>query len=39
MLERLQRTPEPFNITCHHLEKYLETNIRSKEFKPQAEKT
>lgn len=39
MLERLQRTPEPLDIACRHLEEYLETNIRSKESKAQTEKT
>jgi TetR/AcrR family transcriptional repressor of nem operon len=33
MLERLQRTREPLNIACRHLEEYLETNIRAKESK------
>ena len=33
MLERLQRTREPLNIACRHLEGYLETNIRAKESK------
>jgi hypothetical protein len=32
-LEWLQRTPEPLNIACRHLEEYLETNIRAKESK------
>ena len=33
MLERLQRTPEPLNIACRHLEEYLETNIRARKSK------
>jgi hypothetical protein len=33
MFERLQRTPEPLNFACRHLEEYLETNIRVKESK------
>jgi TetR/AcrR family transcriptional regulator, transcriptional repressor for nem operon len=39
MLERLQRTPEPLNIACSHLEEYLETNIRTKESKALTENT
>jgi TetR/AcrR family transcriptional repressor of nem operon len=40
MLERLQRTPEPLNIACRHLQEYLETtSIRAKESKARAEKT
>jgi TetR/AcrR family transcriptional repressor of nem operon len=35
MLERLQRTPEPLDIACRHLEEYLEANIRTKESKSQ----
>jgi TetR/AcrR family transcriptional repressor of nem operon len=33
MLERLQRTPEPLNIACRHLEEYLDTNIRARKSK------
>jgi TetR/AcrR family transcriptional repressor of nem operon len=29
MLERLQRTAEPLNIACRHLEEYLETRVRA----------
>jgi TetR/AcrR family transcriptional repressor of nem operon len=39
MLERLQRTPEPLNIACRHLEEYLETGIRAKESKAHTERT
>jgi TetR/AcrR family transcriptional regulator, transcriptional repressor for nem operon len=39
MLERLQRTPEPLNVACRHLDEYFETSIRMKESKPQAKKT
>jgi hypothetical protein len=39
MLERLQRTPEPLNIACRHLEEYLETNIRAKKSKASTERT
>lgn len=39
MLERLQRTLEPLNIACRHLEEYLETNIRAKESKARTERT
>jgi TetR/AcrR family transcriptional repressor of nem operon len=35
MLERLQRTPQPLDIACRHLEEYLEANIRAKESKSQ----
>jgi TetR/AcrR family transcriptional repressor of nem operon len=35
MLERLQRTPEPLDIACRHLEEYLEANIRATESKSQ----
>jgi TetR/AcrR family transcriptional repressor of nem operon len=38
MLERLQRTPEPLNIACRHLEEYLETNIRARKSKAKTEK-
>jgi len=33
MLERLQRTPEPLNIACRHLQDFLETSIRANESK------
>jgi len=39
MLERLQKTPEPLNIACRHLEEYLETRIRAEESKPREKKT
>jgi TetR/AcrR family transcriptional regulator, transcriptional repressor for nem operon len=39
MLERLQKNPEPLNIACRHLEDYLETRVRAKQSKAQAEKT
>jgi TetR/AcrR family transcriptional regulator, transcriptional repressor for nem operon len=39
MLERLQKNREPLNITCRHLEAYLEKNIRTKQSKSQTEKT
>jgi TetR/AcrR family transcriptional repressor of nem operon len=39
MLERLQKTPEPLNIACRHLEEYLETRIRAEESKPRGKKT
>jgi TetR/AcrR family transcriptional repressor of nem operon len=39
MLERLQKNPEPLNIACRHLEQYLETSVRAKQSKAQAEKT
>jgi len=35
MLERLQRTPQPLEIACRHIEEYLEANIRAKESKSQ----
>jgi TetR/AcrR family transcriptional regulator, transcriptional repressor for nem operon len=38
MLERLQRTPEPLTIACHHLAESLETHIRSKESNAQTER-
>ena len=37
MLERLQKTPEPLNIVCRHLEEYLEANIRAKQSNAQTE--
>ena len=39
MLERLQRSQDPLNIACRHLEEYLETSIRAKQSKAQAERT
>lgn len=39
MLSRLQRSDEPLAIACGHLEKYLETEIRSKESKSLREKS
>jgi TetR/AcrR family transcriptional repressor of nem operon len=39
MLERLQKTPEPLNIACRHLEEYLETRIQAEESKPRGKKT
>jgi TetR/AcrR family transcriptional repressor of nem operon len=39
MLERLQKNPRPLNIACRHLEEYLETRVRAKKSKAQAEKT
>jgi len=39
MLERLQKSPEPLNITCRHLEEYFEKNIRAIQSKAQREKT
>ena len=39
MLERLQKNSEPLNIACRHLEEYLETRVRAKQSKAQAEKT
>ena len=39
MLERLQKNPAPLNIACRHLEEYLETRVRAKQSKAQAEKT
>jgi len=39
MLNRLQRSEEPLAIACGHLEKYLETEIRSKESKCVREKS
>jgi hypothetical protein len=39
MLERLQKNPAPLNIACRHLEEYLETRVRAKKSKAQAEKT
>ncbi len=39
MLERLQRTPDPLNFACRHLDEYLETRIRSQESKAQTEKS
>jgi TetR/AcrR family transcriptional repressor of nem operon len=38
MLERLQRSPAPLKIACRHLEEYLETRVRAKQSKAQAEK-
>jgi TetR/AcrR family transcriptional repressor of nem operon len=39
MLERLQKDPAPLNIACRHLEEYLETRVRARRSKAQAEKT
>ncbi len=39
MLSRLQRTREPLDIACHHLEDYLESSIRAKQPKSRVEKT
>jgi len=39
MLERLQKNPAPLNIACRHLEEYLETRVRARQSKAQAEKT
>jgi|SRR5580692_4166403 TetR/AcrR family transcriptional repressor of nem operon len=39
MLERLQRSPEPLNIACRHLEQHLDSSVRAKKSKAQREKT
>jgi TetR/AcrR family transcriptional regulator, transcriptional repressor for nem operon len=38
MMSRLQRRDDALDFTCRHLEEYLETSIRTKESKTQAEK-
>jgi TetR/AcrR family transcriptional repressor of nem operon len=37
MLERLQRSPQPLEIACRHLEEYLETEVRQAESNAQTE--
>lgn len=39
MLERLQRSPEPLNFACRHLEDFLETRIRSAQSNAQREES
>ena len=39
MMSRLQRKEGPRDLACRHLEEYLETNVRAKEFKRKAEKS
>jgi hypothetical protein len=39
VVEGPQKNPGPLNIACRHLEEYLETRVRVKQKKAQAEKT
>jgi hypothetical protein len=39
MVSRLQRSEEPLNLACHHLEEYLETKVRARKSKAVATKS
>jgi hypothetical protein len=33
-----ERMPQPMTVACHHLDEYLETNVRARESKAHTEK-
>jgi TetR/AcrR family transcriptional regulator, transcriptional repressor for nem operon len=39
MVSRLQRKEEPLDLACHHLEEYLETQVRARQLKAGKDKS